>query len=97
MDKQQATQIRTLCARIYIPILLLCTDVCVVFFNICALFSGARGSFLALSATGHTGDLPVHHGASLGPGRSPWRVLWAFEVVKSNKQSRGRFPRSPRS
>ena len=56
-----------------------------VFFYICALFSGARGSFVALSAAGHEGDQPVHHGASLGPGRAPWRVLWAFKDAKSGK------------
>ena len=27
-----------------------------------------------------------------GPGRAPWRVLWAFEVAQSGKQSQGRFP-----
>ena len=43
------------------------------------LFSGARGSFLALSDAGHARGPPVHHGASLGPGRAPWRVLWAFK------------------
>ena len=56
-----------------------------VFFYICALFSGARGSFVALPAAGHEGDQPVHHGASLGPGRAPWRVLWAFKDAKSGK------------
>ena len=56
-----------------------------VFFNICRLFSGARGSFLALSAAGHAGGAPVHHGASLGSGRAPWRVLWALKVAKSGK------------
>ena len=25
------------------------------------------------------------HGSSLGPGRGPWRVLWAFRVTKSSK------------
>ena len=32
--------------------------------------------FLSLSTAGH-----VHHGASVGPGRAPWRVLWAFKVA----------------
>ena len=31
------------------------------------------------------GGLPVHHGASVGPGRAPWRALSAFKVVKSGK------------
>ena len=59
--------------------------VCVCVFDICTLFSGARGSFLVLSAAGHAGDPPVHHGASLGLGRALWRVLWAFKVAKSGK------------
>ena len=50
---------------------------------ICTRFSGARGSFLTLRAAGHAGGPPVHHGASLGPGRAPWRVLWVFKVAKS--------------
>ena len=66
-------------------ITLLCTIVCVFFKDICTLYSGAPGSFLALSAEGHAGDPPVHHGASLGLERAPWRVLWAFKVAKSGK------------
>ena len=50
-----------------------------------SLFSSGRGSFLALSAAGHAGDLPVYNGASVGSGRAPWRVLWAFKVEKSGK------------
>ena len=51
--------------------------------DICTLFSDPRGCFLALSAAGHAGGPPVHHGASLGPVRAPWRVLWAFKVTES--------------
>ena len=50
--------------------------------------------FLALSAAGPAGGPPMHHVASLGPGWAPWRVLWAFQVAKSCKQSRGCFRRS---
>ena len=32
---------------------------------------------------------PVHHGASVGPGRASWRVLWVFEVAKSAKLATG--------
>ena len=46
------------------------------------LFSCGRGFFPALSIAGHAGVPPVH-GASLCPGRAPWRVLWAFKVAKS--------------
>ena len=49
-----------------------------------------------LSAERHAGGPPAHHGASVGPGRAPWRVLWAFEVEKSGKQPRDRFPTSHR-
>ena len=61
------------------------------FFNVCTLFSGARGFFRALSAAGHAGGPPVHQGASLGPGRAPWRALWASQVAKFGKYSRGTF------
>ena len=44
------------------------------FFRNKLFFSSGRGSFLALSAAGHAGDPPVHHGASVGPGRAPWRL-----------------------
>ena len=46
--------------------------------------SSCRGSFLALSAAGHAGGPPVHHGASVGSGRAPWRVLWASRELASN-------------
>ena len=45
-------------------------------------FSGARGSFFALSGTAHAEGPPVHDGASLGPGWAPWCVLWALKVAK---------------
>ena len=56
-----------------------------VVLDICTLFSGARESFLAFSAVGHTGGPPVHHGASVGSGQAPWCVLWVFKVAKSGK------------
>ena len=40
---------------------------------------------LALSAAGHTGGPPIHHGASVGPRRAPWRVLWALKAAKYGK------------
>ena len=40
---------------------------------------------------GHAGGALVHHGT--GPGRARWRVLWAFKVAKSGKESRGCLPR----
>ena len=55
------------------------------FFTVCTLFSGARESFLALSAAGHAGGPRIQHGASVGPDRAQWRVLWAFKVAKSGK------------
>ena len=56
-----------------------------IYFSEYKTVSSGRGSFLALSAAGHAGDPPVHHGASVGPGRVPWRVLWALKVAKSGK------------
>ena len=58
-------------------ILYYCVPMC-VFLNVCTFFSGARGSCLALSVAGHAGGPPVH-GATLVPGRAPWRVPWAFK------------------
>ena len=31
-------------------------------------------------------------GASFGPGRAPWRVLWALKVARAGKQSRDSIP-----
>ena len=59
------------------------TSTHVLFLDVCTLFSGARGSFLALSAAGHAGEAPVHHSASLGPERAPWCLLWAFKLVNT--------------
>ena len=47
--------------------------------------SSGRRSCLALPAAEHAGGAPLHHGASAGPGRAQWIVLWAFEVAKSGK------------
>ena len=63
--------------------LLLCIKL--YFFRRTKLFSSGRASFLALSAAGHAGDPRVHHGASVGPGRAPWRVLWVVKAGKSAK------------
>ena len=57
------------------------------------LFSSDRGSFLAFSAAGHTGGSRTHCDASLGPGRTPWRVLWAFKVARAGSVSRDCIPR----
>ena len=54
-------------------------------FDICAIFPGALGSFLALAAAGYPGGPLVHNGASLAPGWAPWRMLWAYEDAKSGK------------
>ena len=35
-------------------------------------------------------------GARLGPGRALWRLLWPFNVAKTRKESRCRFPSSQR-
>lgn len=48
------------------------------------LFLYASGGvyFLALSAAGRGGGSRVHHGASVSPGRAPWRVIWAFKSLE---------------
>ena len=42
-------------------------------------------SFLVLLAAGHAVDQRAHHGASTGPGRDPWGVLWALKSANSGK------------
>ena len=61
------------------PCILLCLNVFFRHFGI--FFSSGRGSFQALSAPWHAGSPTGHHGASLGPGRCLWHVLWGFKVV----------------
>ena len=46
------------------------------FLHIGIFFSSGRWSFLVLSAPGHAGSPPEHHGTSVGLGRGPWHVLW---------------------
>lgn len=46
--------------------------------GVCALFSGALVGLFSRSRARGTGGgrgAPVHHGARLGHGRAPWRVL----------------------
>ena len=52
----------------------------VIFWHIGIFFSSGGGSFLVLSDPWHAGSPLGHHGASLGPGRGPWHVLWGFKV-----------------
>ena len=61
----------------------ICTNL--IFWTFTRLFPPPVGLFLALSAAGHAGGPPVHHGASWGPGRDALRVIWAFKVVRSGK------------
>ena len=56
---------------------------CVVFAHR-HFFSSSRVSFLVLSAPGHAGSPPEHHGASVGPDRGPWHVLWGFKVASNH-------------
>ena len=58
-----------------------------VFFHIGNFFSYDGGSFLVLSTPGHAGSPPEHHGASVGPGRGPWHVLWGFKVVSNHEEA----------
>ena len=60
------------CMYIYINALVL---------RIGKLFFSGSGRLLALLAAGRARGARVHYGASLGPGRAPWRVLWEFKVA----------------
>ena len=55
------------------------------FSEIDLLFTSCRGCSVAPSAGGHAGSSGGHHGASVVPGRGPWRVLWASKVAKSGE------------
>ena len=57
------------------------------FVLIVIFFSPGRGSFIVLSAPGHAGSMPEHHGASVGPGRAPWHVLWGFNVESNHGEA----------
>ena len=60
------------------------------YLHIGPFFSSGRGSLLALSAAGNAPACTA--GARLGPGRAPWRVLWAFNVARAGRQSRDCIP-----
>ena len=57
--------------------------------HICKLFSGGRGSFVALPAARQTGGPPAHYIARLGAGRAPWRVLWASKAARAGLLHKG--------
>ena len=62
------------------------------FFGTCGIvFSSGLpvvfGSFLVLSAPWHAGSPPEHHGASVGPGRRPWHVLWGFKIASPHEEA----------
>lgn len=52
----------------------------------CILFVHRR-AFLALSAARNTEGPRLHYGASLGPGRAQWFVLWAFQMARADLYS----------
>ena len=58
-----------------------------VFLHIGISFSSGRGSFLVLSAPGNAGSPPEQWGASVGPGRGPWHVLWGFKVESKHGEA----------
>ena len=53
------------------------------FFSKCSPLLFRPRSFLALSAAAHAEGPRVHYGASLAPGRAPWRVLWTFKAAQA--------------
>ena len=71
---------------------LVCMCTKCTFLHIYMPCSAGRGSFLAHSAAGYAGDPRVHRGASVGPGRAPWHALWTFNVARSSRYARDRFP-----
>ena len=52
---------------------------------VCVFFTFARFSPAPVGpfSRSRLRGTPVH-GANLGPGRAPWRVLWEFKVAKSD-------------
>ena len=55
-------------------------------------FSGTQNFYLPVAGLfsrswprGTQGGRLYHDDASVGPGRAPWRVLWAFKVAKTGK------------
>ena len=58
-----------------------------VFFAHGIVCSSYRGYFLVLSALGHGGSPPEHHGANVGPGRGPWHVLWRFKAASKHGEA----------
>ena len=70
---------------IYTRYILLCINV--FLWHIGIFFSSGRGSFLVLSAPWHAGSPREHQGASVGPGRHPWHVLWGFKVASPHGEA----------
>ena len=66
-------------------ILRVCINVFFLYIGI--FFSSGRGPFLVLSALGHAGSPPEHHGANVGPDRGPWHVLWGFKVASNHREA----------
>ena len=60
--------------KIYITAV--CTNVCVFLAHWHFFLFRPWTFFLVLSAPGYAPSLLEHHGASVGPGRGPWHVLW---------------------
>ena len=63
-----------------------------VYMNEIVFFSGIHfvslptaGLFSRSRPRGTQGPPPVHHSASVGSRRDPWRVLWALKVAKCSK------------
>ena len=75
--------VSNLASRVYITAI--CTKYKITFFSRMQKFSLQIAGLFALSAAGHPGDPSVHRDACIGPGRAPWRALWAFKVTKSGE------------
>ena len=64
-----------------------CITMCKCVFLHVGIFPSSSGSFLVLSALGHAGSPPEHHGASVGPVLGPWHVLWGFKVASDHGEA----------
>ena len=82
-QKHAPDTLRQTCTIFYI--ILPCIKVFFWYFDI--FFSSSRGSSLVLSAPWHAVSSPQHHGASVGPGRPPWHVLWGFKVGRPHGEA----------
>ena len=85
----------TLCHSCGVYITTVCINAC--FLHIGG-FSSGHGFPPVFSAPWHAGSPPEHQGASVGPGRGPWHVLWGSKSqVTTGRHSEHVEPSRPRT